>query len=232
MSIDTTAEPAVELYDGAVMTLEEFLQACEDADDRPRCELIEGVVRMSFPSLMIHDNPQSLLIMLAKLYQGFTAGTNGVGTPTVLVAPNTLFQPDVILRRTDDVGGQSRARTEQFIDGSPEFIIEVSNTSRAFDLNQKREAYARHGVREYLVADVQAEVFRWFDLTTDQERSADADGILRAVEFPGFWINMAAVFRDDVLPAMLTLNASLASPEHAAFVAELARGRTPTDGGA
>lgn len=220
-----TSENLFEVHDGTRMTGEEFFRACEENPTYARLELIDGIARMPSPSQIIHDNPLSVLVMLAKIYQGHTVGTQGVGTPTVVLDRGNVFQPDAILRLTDAVGGQSKAPLDEFIEGAPELVIEVSNTSRAFDLNQKMLAYRENGVREYLVADVRSQSFHWYDLQNDRPREIDPDGVIRSKEFPGFWIQSAAVFRDDILTAMLTLQAGLASAEHLAFVEALARRR-------
>ena len=55
---------------------------------------------------------------------------------------------------------------------------------------------------------------------------ADEDGTLRSRAFPGLWLDPAALLAGDIAAVLATLERGLASPEHAAFVAELA-GRRP-----
>lgn len=218
--------------DGEKRSQAEFLQACEEHPAYRRLELIDGIARMPSPSQIIHDNPLSVIVMLVKIYQGHTRGTHGVGTPTVVLKGANVFQPDAVLRLSDEVGGQSKAPLDEFIEGAPELTIEVSNSSRAFDLNQKKLAYRENGVREYLVFDVRSETIYWLDLASDSPFDLDSDGVLRSKEFPGFWIHAEAVFHDDILTAMTTLQAGIASPEHRAFVEALARRRSiNTSGG-
>jgi hypothetical protein len=49
--------------------------------------------------------------------------------------------------------------------------------------------------------------------------------VIRGVVFPGLWLDTVAQRALDATAAFATLRLGLASPEHAAFVAELARRR-------
>jgi hypothetical protein len=50
-----------------------------------------------------------------------------------------------------------------------------------------------------------------------------ADGILRSKKFPGLWLDPAALIAGDKRRVNEVLNQGLASPEHAKFVAEIAK---------
>ena len=54
---------------------------------------------------------------------------------------------------------------------------------------------------------------------------APADGIFRSVVFPGLWLDAAALLAGDRAKLLAVLQQGLQSPEHAAFVEELARRR-------
>ena len=106
--------------------------------------------------------------------------------------------------------------------GAPEFVAEVASSSLAIDLNAKRKDYARYGVLEYLVLNVRDQRFHWFDLAADRELSPDAAGVYRPQTFPGLWIDGPAVLARNFARTVATMNAGLATPDHAAFVAKLA----------
>ena len=59
---------------------------------------------------------------------------------------------------------------------------------------------------------------------------ADPDGMFRSRVFPGLWLDPAALFRNDKPALIAALQRGLASPEHAAFVAELERRRAERAG--
>jgi hypothetical protein len=50
---------------------------------------------------------------------------------------------------------------------------------------------------------------------------ADSAGCLRSDIFAGLWLNRDALLRDDLSEFVRTMQAGLASPGHAAFVARL-----------
>ena len=64
------------------------------------------------------------------------------------------------------------------------------------------------------------------DLPAAVEIAPDGGGVYRSVAFPGLWINVRAVFADDLSGMLSTLDAGLATPEHAAFTAKLAAAKT------
>jgi hypothetical protein len=79
---------------------------------------------------------------------------------------------------------------DHYIDGSPEWVGEVSTSSVSFDLHTKFHVYRRNGVREYVVWRVRDQEVDWFVLQGSefQRLAPDADGILRSRIFPGLWL--------------------------------------------
>ncbi len=80
------------------------------------------------------------------------------------------MQPDSILRRLPEHGGLSRVNEDGYIVGPPELIIEVAASSASIALRDKRRAYVRNGVREYLVWVVAEARLEWFCLEDDEYR--------------------------------------------------------------
>ena len=69
---------------------------------------------------------------------------------------------------------------------------------------------------------------RWFVLRGGvfEDVPPGADGVYRSVAFPGLWLDAAALLGLDGARLLAALRAGLASPEHAAFVQELAKRRS------
>lgn len=61
----------------------------------------------------------------------------------------------------------------------------------------------------------------WFDLPSDAVHTDSVDGVLRLKTFPGLWIDGVAICHSDFAKAFKTLEAGLASPEHAEFAKRL-----------
>jgi Uma2 family endonuclease len=211
-----------ELHSGDRMSRKEFHRIYEQMPSNFRAELIGGIVYVSSPLKRRHGTHHLGLGSVLYTYAVNTPGVEAGDNATILLGEEGEPQPDLYLRVLPEYGGQSRTSVDDYIEGAPELVAEVAHSSRAIDLHAKREDYTRYGVREYLVLSVRDRRLFWFDLRADRELEADADGILRVHCFPGLWIDVEAVLRDD---RRLTdvLARGLATPEHAAFVQSLAQ---------
>ena len=213
-------EPA-ELHSGDRMNREEFHRLYEKTPKNFKAELIGGTVYVASPLRRPHGTQHLRLGSLLAVYEGYTPGVEAGDNVTVLLGDESEPQPDLFLRVLPEFGGQSGTNKDEYITGAPELLIEVAHSSHSLDLHGKREDYASHGVREYLVATLTDQRIRWFDLSANQELAADKDGIIRARQFPGLWIHPELDFRK----LMDTLQLGINSPEHAAFVERLSKAR-------
>jgi Uma2 family endonuclease len=109
--------------------------------------------------------------------------------------------------------------------GAPELVVEVAQSSRPIDLGAKRADYERAGVREYLVVTRDPDEVHWRVRRGGKlvRVRPGRDGLYRSKAFPGLWLDPAALLRRDLAGVLATLDRGLASPEHEAFVARLAR---------
>jgi Uma2 family endonuclease len=217
--------PPVELYNGDRMTREEFHRLYEKAPEDFKAELIGGTVYVASPLKLAHGEPHLLLGVVLVIYANRTPGVKPSDNTTVMLGDESEAQPDLFLRILPEYGGQSSTTTEDYVKGAPEFVVEIAHSSRAFDLHNKKDDYTRYGVCEYLVVCVREQQLRWFDLSSGKELQADANGIYRIRTFPGLCIDGPALLAYDYARLMKTLDEGLATPEHAAFVEELAKRR-------
>ena len=227
-TLSATLQPSPQglpaLYNGDRMTQPEFHRVYERMPGDVKAELVEGVVYTASPVGIEHGRRHLHLGVVLGLYEAATPGVQAVDNSTTVVSDEDEPQPDLSLRVLPECGGQTRT-DGNYIAGEPELVVEVAHSRRAIDLHAKRRAYARHGGIEYLVADLEDARLHWIDLRADQDLAADADGVYRIRAFPGLWIDGPALFAYDVARLTATLNAGLATPEHAAFVAALATRR-------
>jgi Uma2 family endonuclease len=217
--------PPVELYSGDRMSREEFHRIYETAPEDFKAELIGGTVYVASPLKLAHGEPHLLLGVALVAYVSRTPGVQASDNTSVVLGENAEPQPDLLLRILPEYGGQSSTTKDDYIKGPPELVIEVAHSSQAVDLHDKKDDYARHGVREYLVVCVREQLLRWFDLVAEEELQPNAASIYRIQTFPGLWINSPALLAHDYAALMKTLEEGLASPEHAAFVEQLANRR-------
>jgi Uma2 family endonuclease len=216
---------SIELYSGDEMARDEFHRLYEETPEDFKAELIGGIVYVASPLRISHGQPHVLFSAPLAAYQAKTPGVEASDNTTVILGKDSEVQPDLLLRVLPEYGGQSHTNKGDYIEGPPEFIVEIAVSSRAIDLHAKRRQYARDGVAEYLVLCVKEKQLRWFDLAKGSELQPDASGVYRIQSFPGLWINGPALLAYDYAALMQTLEAGLATPEHAAFVDELAKRR-------
>jgi Uma2 family endonuclease len=214
---------------GDRMTRAEFERRYSAMPAVKKAELVEGVVHMPSPISASHAAPHFDLITFLGIYRVATPGVLGKDSGTIRLDRENEPQPDAFLRIVRECGGQSRIDEDDYVEGAPELIAEISVSSVSYDLHDKLHAYQRNGVREYLVWRVWDSAIDWFVLRADQfERTQPtAAGHYASEVFPGLWLDLAALLRGDVARVSAVLQQGIASPEHAAFVDKL---RTAFDG--
>ncbi len=192
-----------------------------------RAELIEGIVYIMSPLRIRHGRSDNRFSGLLFVYSAATPGVEAQNNTTAILGERSEPQPDSALLILEDYGGQSRdgEGDDDYTYGAPEMLVEVALSSRSIDLHAKFRDYERAGVREYVVHDASARQIHWFEAVDGRfvAREPGEDGLFRSAVFPGLWIDSSAFLRNDKAALLAALNLGLASPEHAAFVADLGR---------
>lgn len=210
---------------GDYLTRPEFERRYHAAADIKKAELIEGIVYMPSPVRADqHGDPHFDIIAVLGTYRISTPNVRGSDNATIRLDLMNEPQPDVLLRLDPAVGGQSWIDGDGYLQGAPELIAEISASSTSYDLNQKKDIYARHGIQEYLVFQMNEEAVSWFSLQNGQYESltADSEGVIHSSAFPGLWLDTKAFWADDMVTVMAKLQEGLSSQEHQNFVASLA----------
>ncbi len=217
------------LEPGDRLTRDEFERRYEAMPSLKKAELIEGVVYMPSPvRLLGHGWPHFRFITWLGTYAAGTPGILGGDNATARLDLANEPQPDALLLIEPAHGGQARISPDDYVEDGPEWVGKVSASSVSFDLHTKLEIYRRNRVREYVVWRVVDQRLDWFVLDAGQFTSLtpDADGILRSVVFPGLWLDVDALLRNDMVKVLAVVHAGLATPEHAAFVQRLGAAKT------
>lgn len=222
-----TLAPAAELVTGMRMTREEFLAVWEELPDVKRAELIDGEVWVASPLSIEHSKPETAFGLALSIYAVRTPGC-GSGQNATWQMLDSEPQPDVFLRIHEEYGGQSW-EGDRFYEGAPELAVEICVTSRDYDFGPKLHLYRRAGVREYITLETFRNRIVWRALEEDRYREVapDENGVYRSERFPGLWLDSKALIANDGAKLLATLEQGLATPEHAAFVEELAAGQRP-----
>ena len=212
------------LENGSTMDQKTFHALYLKTPEGFKAELIGGVVYvMSSPVSLRHGKHHSRLMRWLCTYTDDTVGTEVGDNTTNVLGEESEPQPDAFLIIEPEWGGQTTIDKKEMVHGAPELVAEVAVTSAAIDLKAKKADYERAGVKEYIVVLVESETIRWFVRTGGgfAEHLPDSDGIIRSIVFPGLWLEPHAFFERPTRRLFHILDSGLASPEHAAFVAEL-----------
>ncbi|MBE9117513.1 Uma2 family endonuclease [Lusitaniella coriacea LEGE 07157] len=210
------------LESGDRLTRYEFERRYWAMPSTKKAELIEGVVYVASPVRTTrHGRPHAAIIGWLFVYKATTPGVDLQDNATVRLDADNEVQPDALLRL--EVGGTSSISEDDYIDGVPELIAEVAASSASYDLNDKFNAYRRNGVKEYLVWQSYENRLDWFRLREGRYVALEPDeqGIIRSEAFPGLWLSVAALQREDLGEVLGVLQEGLQTSEHREFAAGL-----------
>ena len=179
------------LENGDRLTRHEFERRYNAMPHQKKAELIEGVVYM--PAALrfrSHGQPHSNIMGWLWTYTVATPGIELGDAPTVRLDLDNEPQPDAVLMIEAGCGGQATLSDDDYIEGAPELVDEIAASSSAIDLGDKKRAYRRNGIQEYIVWQVFERKLDWFYLLDGEYRllTPDGDGIIRSRVFPGLWL--------------------------------------------
>jgi Uma2 family endonuclease len=221
----TTPESALlPLENGDRLSRQEFERRYQAMPELKKAELIEGVVYVASPvRVRSHGWPHTHIITWLGTYEAATPSTMVCDNTTVRLDANNEPQPDALLRIDEALGGRSRISEDDYIEGSPELVVEIVAGSASYDLYEKKEVYCRNGVQDYLIWQVVDRQVSWFRLESDGYvlQSPNRQGILVSATFPGLWLNVEALLSRDLHLVLSTLEEGLHSPQQQAFLERL-----------
>ncbi len=214
---DTTTSIIPPLENGDRLTRYEFERRYAAMAHLKKAELIEGVVYM--PAALrfrSHGQPHANIIGWLWFYAIATPKVELGDNPTVRLDLDNVPQPDAVLLID---GGQARISEDDYVEGAPELIVEVAASSVAYDLYDKKRAYRRNGVREYLVWRVYDRQLDWFSLEVGEYNllAPDAEGIVRSQVFPGLWLATSQLLSGKMNEVLAVLQQGLNSDRHQEF---------------
>jgi Uma2 family endonuclease len=177
----------------------------------PKAELIEGIVYMASPlRFESHAQPHGSLVVWLGNYSCATDNVTIGIEPTVRLDMHNEPQPDAVLF----VPGRGAIITEDdYIAGAPELVVEISASTVSIDLHDKKEAYRRNGVQEYLVWRTLQRELDWFSLHDGEyiRIESNQDGIIKSEVFPGLWLAVEAILSGEMAKVLSVLQTGLNS---------------------
>ncbi len=214
------------LESGDRLTRPEFERRYLASPDIRKAELIEGVVYVASPVRATrHGRPHGMIVTWLGVYCTATPGVDLQDNATVRLDADNEPQPDALLRIEPEVGGNSSISEDDYIEGSPELIVEVAASSASYDLNDKLNAYRRNGVREYIVWQMYENRVDWFILQEGRyvPLIADERSIICSQVFPGLWLSVNGLRQGNRSEILAVLQEALGTTEHQAFVERLSQ---------
>jgi Uma2 family endonuclease len=216
------------LRGGDRLTRPEFERRYRAMPRLKKAELIDGRVYMPSPvRAKSHSKPHHYLNMWLGTYAVATPGVEALSDATVRLDLDDEPQPDVLLRIEDDFGGTSQITDDDYLAGAPELACEVAALTASYDLHEKKRAYRRCGVAEYLVWRVEDGALDWLALEEGAYRplAPSEDGLLESHAFPGLRLDAEALLAGDLAAVLDVAGTGTRSDGHAAFAQELEKRR-------
>ncbi|AUT04390.1 hypothetical protein CLI64_16635 [Nostoc sp. CENA543] len=212
------------LESGDRLVRPEFERRYSAMPNLKKAELIEGIVYVASPlRFEPHAEPHGNLMGWLWSYKVATPGVRLGDNPTVRLDLDNEPQPDAILIIDTACGGRSYIGVDGYVEGAPELVAEVAASSATKDLYDKKRAYRRNGIQEYIVWQVFESTVSWFSLQDGEyvELTPNPDGIIQSQVFPGLWLDVSALVTGNMQQVLGVLQTGLNSGEHHKFVEEL-----------
>jgi Uma2 family endonuclease len=176
-----------------------------------KAELIEGIVYMASPlRIRSHAQPHSQIMTWLGLYQSNTPSLVMGIEPTVRLDLKNEFQPDAVMF----IPGRGASITEDdYIAGTPELVVEIAASTVSIDLNDKKAAYCRNGVQEYIVWRTLDREIDWFSLQDGEyiRLKIDEKGVIKSQIFPGLWLAVESMLSGSMADVLAILQMGLNS---------------------
>ena len=207
----TTAQDVMPLESGDRLTREEFHRRYCDNPQINRAELILGVVYVPSPMCFDrHDAPTLSMHGWLFTYQLDKPHVKAGGSASLCLLADTEVQPDGFLfYQPPSWSGGARVRPDGYIHGAPELIVEVSASTASYDAHDKKEAYRRAGVQEYINWRVLDQAIDWFRLRDSEyvRLAPDERGVIVSEVFPDLRLNVPKMLAGDDVGVIAELRA-------------------------
>ena len=123
------------------------------ADEDLKAEYLDGVMIVHSPASVRHEERQLFLATLLKLYADAHRMGRVLGGNAVFRWKERRLAPDVMVVRDERRIGPKE------VEGVPDLVVEVlSESTRDYDLGEKRWLYREAGVGELWLVDVEGQV--------------------------------------------------------------------------
>lgn len=206
---------------GDALTWEEFERRWNATPEIKFAELIGGKVFIHGLVTIAHGELKASLCYWLGMYEVKTKHCHTAMNSTVRMLGDAPL-PDLLMFAPERLASKCHIQND-FLHGAPDLIVEVCESRAAYEFHEKKDLYLRAGVNEYLLVSLYEQEVHWHRLEGLAYTLLESEsGIIRSREFPGLWLNTAALLNGDSAAMIKTLESGLATNEHSRFVEELA----------
>ena len=216
----TRVKTSVSLEPGDNLSREEFHRRYSARPDIGKAELIDGVVYVPSPvRSRYHGRPHGLIVTWLGTYASLVPDVLLDDNSTIYLDGQAEVQPDAFLWRPGTGGGYETE--DGYFEGAPPLVVEVAASSASYDLHQKKEAYRRNAVHEYVVWRVLDEAIDWFRLHDGEYIVArpGADGVIESEQFPGLRLDVPRMLARDLAGVLAAVRAPASGPDGSSHAA-------------
>lgn len=177
------------LYNGKKVTFEEYQKL---KDDGFQYEIIEGVMNLMTPApFRKHQRIIGKIYYKIELFLELNPiGIVEIAPRDVKLDDHLIYQPDILFISNERI----EIDKEQYVDGAPDFIIEVlSEGTFLKDIRKKYDDYEKYGVKEYWIINpdnVRASIFSYLE-NDKYEQFYPEEEIIKSKVIKGFELNLA-----------------------------------------
>jgi Uma2 family endonuclease len=193
------------LHSGDRLTRAEFHRRYLASPETTRAELVGGVVYVSSPVSPRHAQLHGRIVGWLAAYQARHREIQLYDNVTVLLDARNEVQPDACL--VIEGPGGPRLVPDSHVEGAPQLVVEVAVSSASYDLHDKKEAYRRNGVCEYVVWRVLDQAIDWLRLREGAYERIEPDerGVVESATFPGLRLHVARMLTGDLAGVLAEL---------------------------
>jgi Uma2 family endonuclease len=173
-------------------------------DEDTRAELLDGEMIIHPPATLRHDGLGGFLSSLMRLYAeakglGKVLGPNSI----IHLATSRKFAPDILFIRQERV---PLPLTKEF-QGAADLVVEVlSESTRRYDLGEKRRMYHEAGITElWFVDEAQQQLIIDLKEGTGYRQEVVRAGRGESAVLPGFWVEVAWLWQEPTPELMICL---------------------------
>ncbi len=116
----------------------------------PLIELLHGeLYLMPSPSLLHQEISDELIFQIKSYLKKNPVGKTFSAPIDVVLSEENVVIPDIVFVSNE----RSHILKEKRIEGTPDFIIEITSSNKRHDYIEKKELYERFSVQEYWIVD-------------------------------------------------------------------------------